>query len=69
MTNDCPSSIGQEQQMDTSEQLEADKAKTTTDLKCNECELKVTTESQLETHKRLKHIDVINYGCGKCTFN
>ena len=38
-------------------------------IQCDECYLKTTSESQLETHKRLKHIDVVKFNCKKCAYN
>ena len=36
---------------------------------CNECDVKITNKKQLETHKRLKHVDVIHFNCSQCPYS
>ena len=38
-------------------------------LNCEECDFETRMKRQLETHKRLKHIDVIKFACNKCNYN
>ena len=60
---------GQERQTPRAEnepQKEPDAKQT---LKCKECDVQATSEAQLETHRRLKHIDVINFNCDECSYS
>ena len=36
---------------------------------CDQCEVETRTKSQLETHVRLQHVEVIKYICQKCEFS
>lgn len=38
-------------------------------FECDECNIVVVHKKQLETHKRLKHEDVINFTCNQCLYN
>ena len=38
-------------------------------IKCNECSFETNIGRQMETHVRIKHIDVIKYACDKCDYN
>ena len=37
--------------------------------KCDECPYETKMKKQMETHRRIKHVDVIKFGCNKCDFN
>ena len=38
-------------------------------IKCNDCDFKTKVEKQMNTHKRIKHIDVIRFSCDNCDYN
>jgi len=40
-----------------------------TKFHCDKCEVDTETKSQLETHVRLQHVEVIQYICQKCEFS
>ena len=41
------------------------------EIKCTdkECSFKTRVEKQMDTHRRIKHIDVIRFSCDKCDYN
>ena len=38
-------------------------------VKCKECSYDTNVEKQMETHRRIKHIDIIKFACTKCDYN
>ena len=38
-------------------------------VKCKDCSFESNLEKQMETHRRIKHIDVIRFACAKCDYN
>ena len=38
-------------------------------IRCEECRFETRMSKQMETHKRIKHIDGIKYACDKCDYN
>ena len=37
-------------------------------VQCNICDVRISNKSQLNTHVRLKHVDVIKFACDKCSY-
>ena len=52
------------------EEISSDTSKETQDkqFECDVCKLITVSEKQLETHMRIKHIDIRSFNCVKCTF-